>query len=80
MGHMRGKKTPVLAVSETWVVHYRSLSEAAEAAQVSKVDVYRAIKNDTAIDGVHYDYDLDADYFDELEDIFGIRNGGCGGS
>jgi hypothetical protein len=65
---MRGRRTPVLAVSGDLIVHYRSLSEAAEAAGVSKVEIYRAIRGDRRINGVSYDYDLDAGYFQDLEE------------
>ena len=67
---MIGSRTPVIA---TWYVddkdhgneHYLSLVDAAVAAGVASVEVYRAIRDGKPIGNRYYDYDI---FLSDLEE------------
>jgi 2-oxoglutarate dehydrogenase complex dehydrogenase (E1) component-like enzyme len=54
---MMGRRTPVIAIGEENTLHYRSLTEAAEDNGVTKVDIWRAIRSESAINGYQFDYE-----------------------
>ena len=54
---MMGRRTPVIAIGEKDTLHYRSLTEAAEDHGVTKVDIWRAIRSETLINGYQFDYE-----------------------
>ena len=54
---MMGRRAPVIAIGKKGTLHYRSLTEAAEDNGVKKVDIWRAIRSETLINGYQFDYE-----------------------
>lgn len=63
---MMGRRTPVIAIRDGDTKHYRSLSEAAEDNEVTKVDIWRAIQRAKRINGYFFDYEMEV--FDGKQD------------